>query len=325
MRFRLGSASKSRPGAGSKPKSEPVSDSRAKPRPRPGTEVKNGGSDSSFFSQGTPSSRVVRPATDIVCLLVSFGRRLACAVVNNRAPSDALRGYIVSVKGKASVVEPAVPLGCALVISDPSKRPGSQNLSSIGSRTVETAIFFRAYPDAKKYFIFVAKIEEEEYESNAQFKAHVLNLMGALNAAVEHLHEPDVTVALMNKLGESHRRRFIKKQNFNDLKKVLVKMLVEVVMVDQASLQSWGRVVDFWFKHIFEALEAERDDADVNTRVGLARSTFGALPSRRSTPTLARRHDRRRLQRLHEVVSFLDISDRPTGAERGEYAHASKY
>ncbi|GBP40624.1 hypothetical protein EVAR_41704_1 [Eumeta japonica] len=76
------------------------------------------GSDSGFFSQRTPSLRVIGLATDIVCLLVSFERRLACVVESNRAPSGALRGYIVSVRGKAGVIKSATPLECASVISD---------------------------------------------------------------------------------------------------------------------------------------------------------------------------------------------------------------
>ncbi|GBP38384.1 Cytoglobin [Eumeta japonica] len=117
--------------------------------------------------------------------------------------------------------------------------------------------YFRAHPDAKRFFIFVSKLREDDYDTSAQFKAHVLNLMGALNAAVEHLHEPDVAAALMAKVGESHRRRSIKKQNFYDMKDVFLKMLAEVTESDQVALQSWGRAVDFLFGSILTTLEPD--------------------------------------------------------------------
>lgn len=54
----------------------------------------------------------------------------------------------------------------------------------------------------------------EEYAQNPQFKAHVINLMTALNQAVVTLNQPEVVIAMMNKLGESHGRRKIQRTNF---------------------------------------------------------------------------------------------------------------
>lgn len=47
--------------------------------------------------------------------------------------------------------------------------------------------------------------------TSIQFKAHALNLMSAFNSAVLNLLEPDLVVALMHKLGDSHRPRRIYK------------------------------------------------------------------------------------------------------------------
>ncbi|GBP17277.1 hypothetical protein EVAR_17767_1 [Eumeta japonica] len=49
-------------------------------------------------------------------------RRLACVVETYWVPSDALLGCTISGRGEESVIEPAVPLGCASVISDPCDR-----------------------------------------------------------------------------------------------------------------------------------------------------------------------------------------------------------
>lgn len=60
----------------------------------------------------------------------------------------------------------------------------------------------------------VRKQPEEEWVNNIQFKAHVMNLMTALNLAVTNLNQPEVVAAMMNKLGESHRKRKIQEKNF---------------------------------------------------------------------------------------------------------------
>ncbi|GBP80543.1 hypothetical protein EVAR_39413_1 [Eumeta japonica] len=72
--------------------------------------------------EGTPFLRVIGPATDVVGLLIFIGRRLACAAESNRAPSGALRGYLVTVERKAGIIEATAPLECASVISDPCGR-----------------------------------------------------------------------------------------------------------------------------------------------------------------------------------------------------------
>uniref|UniRef100_A0A2H1WLA2 SFRICE_006859 n=1 Tax=Spodoptera frugiperda TaxID=7108 RepID=A0A2H1WLA2_SPOFR len=115
-------------------------------------------------------------------------------------------------------------------------------------------LFFTAYPASKEFFKMIKGMPEEQYLENPQFKAHVINLMTALNLAVENLNQPEVVAAMMNKLGESHGRRKIKEQNFQDLKQVIVKMFIEVLKLDDTTLGAWGKAVDFWYKHIFETL-----------------------------------------------------------------------
>ncbi|XP_045497258.1 globin [Colias croceus] len=131
----------------------------------------------------------------------------------------------------------------ALVYADP-----------LGNGTELLKRFFRAYPKSLEFFKMIKHVPESEYGSNIQFKAHVLNLMSSLNQAVTNLNQPEVVVVMMNKLGESHRRRKIQESNFQDLKGVIVNMFIEVLKLDEATLGSWGKTVEFWYKHIFETL-----------------------------------------------------------------------
>lgn len=126
---------------------------------------------------------------------------------------------------------------------------------SVGTGTELLKRFFRTYPETKNFFRMIKNLPEDKYLENAQFKAHVINLMTSLNLAISNLHQPDIVIAMMQKLGESHNRRKIKEQHFNELKEVIVKMFIEVLHLDDNTLGSWGRVVEFWYKHIFQQLD----------------------------------------------------------------------
>ncbi|XP_026725166.1 cytoglobin-1 isoform X1 [Trichoplusia ni] len=119
--------------------------------------------------------------------------------------------------------------------------------------------FFTTYPESKEFFKMIKNLPEEEYLSNMQFKAHVINLMTSLNLAVENLNQPEVVAAMMNKLGASHARRKIQEKNFDQLKDVIVKMFIEVLKLDDATLGAWGKTVTFWYKHIFETLNTPEE------------------------------------------------------------------
>ncbi|KAJ8727985.1 hypothetical protein PYW08_016370 [Mythimna loreyi] len=114
--------------------------------------------------------------------------------------------------------------------------------------------FFTAFPETKEFFKMIKNTPDDQYLTNPQFKAHVINLMTSLNLAVENLNQPEVVAAMMNKLGESHGRRKIQEQNFHQLKEVIVKMFIELLKLDDATLGAWGKTVEFWYKHIFETL-----------------------------------------------------------------------
>lgn len=113
---------------------------------------------------------------------------------------------------------------------------------------------FRKNPVTKTFFKTIKDSSEEEILNNKQFRAHAINLMSSFNTAVENLHEPDVVIALMNKLGVSHNARKIKKEHFNDFSEILFNVLKTVRHLNEAQMESWQRYIDFIYKHIFEEL-----------------------------------------------------------------------
>ncbi|KAL0841048.1 hypothetical protein ABMA28_014815 [Loxostege sticticalis] len=129
--------------------------------------------------------------------------------------------------------------------------------NSVANGTELLRRLFTTYPETKNFFKMVRNLPDNEWSQNFQFKAHVINLMSALNMAIANLNQPEIVIAMMVKLGESHKRRQIKEQHFHDLKNVIVQMFIDVLNLDGNTLGAWGKTVDFWYKHIFSALNAE--------------------------------------------------------------------
>lgn len=115
--------------------------------------------------------------------------------------------------------------------------------------------FFDAYPENRNFFQSFKDMGHEEMQANNQFRAHVVNLMTALNNTIEHLAQPDIVTAMMTKLGDSHAKRKITSKNFNELKEVLVKLLIDAVHLNKECLLSWDRTVTFLYKIILPQLE----------------------------------------------------------------------
>lgn len=135
------------------------------------------------------------------------------------------------------------------------------NANAVANGTELLRRLYSTFPETKEFFKMVRKLPEEEYINNPQFKAHVMNLMTALNLAITNLNQPEIVAAMMNKLGESHRRRQIKEKHFLGLKEVIVKMFIEVLHLDGETLGAWGKAVDFWYKNIFLTLSTTDDES----------------------------------------------------------------
>ncbi|KAL0841052.1 hypothetical protein ABMA28_014818 [Loxostege sticticalis] len=113
---------------------------------------------------------------------------------------------------------------------------------------------FRLNPVTKTFFKTIQDLDEEAISNSAQFRAHVINFMTSFNSAVTNLEHPEIVIALMNKLGESHRRRRIQKEHFDEVKVVLVDILKNQLNASDDLLASWTRFVGFIYKNIFEKL-----------------------------------------------------------------------
>ncbi|XP_053607120.1 uncharacterized protein glob1 isoform X1 [Plodia interpunctella] len=99
---------------------------------------------------------------------------------------------------------------------------------------------FRAAPETQDFFANIKDLPEDQFTVKNQFKAHVLNFMSSLNLAVTNLHQPEVVIALMEKLGTSHKKFGIKPKHFDTLTEVLVDTLKNSLHADDAVIASWS-------------------------------------------------------------------------------------
>ncbi|KAI8435769.1 hypothetical protein MSG28_004001 [Choristoneura fumiferana] len=113
---------------------------------------------------------------------------------------------------------------------------------------------FRADPETKTFFKAIRNLSEEQLTKSYQFKAHAINLMSAINLAVVNLKQPEVVIAMMDKLGESHEKRKVTPKHFDETKDVFVGILRNDLKLNAHQIKAWGSFVDFIYKHIFARL-----------------------------------------------------------------------
>lgn len=73
---------------------------------------------------------------------------------------------------------------------------------------------FHKNSETKNYFKRFRNMDDDQLSQSIQFRAHVINFMSGFNMAILHLEEPEVVIAMMNKLGESHNKLRIKGKHF---------------------------------------------------------------------------------------------------------------
>uniref|UniRef100_A0A2H1VU60 SFRICE_012298 n=1 Tax=Spodoptera frugiperda TaxID=7108 RepID=A0A2H1VU60_SPOFR len=114
---------------------------------------------------------------------------------------------------------------------------------------------FEAEPETKLFFKNLAHIHTEaEMSANVSFRAHIINIMSSFDTSIQNLDKPELVVAWMQKLGDSHRRHRIEKRHFHVFKDVLVTILQKDLKLDPQVVASWDRYVEFIYEHLLSRL-----------------------------------------------------------------------
>lgn len=74
--------------------------------------------------------------------------------------------------------------------------------------------FFKNKPEYQNYFPF-RDIPMDELLKHPQLKAHAITVMYAVSSIIDNLDNSDVLINLLQKTGQSHRRRKIPSEAFD--------------------------------------------------------------------------------------------------------------
>ncbi|KAJ9590153.1 hypothetical protein L9F63_016738, partial [Diploptera punctata] len=85
-------------------------------------------------------------------------------------------------------------------------------------------LFFEDNPSYQNYFKAFKDVPFKELPKNPRFHAHCTSVMYALTSVVDNLDDPECLVEMLSKLGENHQRRGINRQEFINLKSVVIKL-----------------------------------------------------------------------------------------------------
>lgn len=74
--------------------------------------------------------------------------------------------------------------------------------------------FFKKHPDYLSQFHSFNHLSIEELPTSRKFKAHCVSIVTALSNIVDAMNEPELLVSHLELIGERHKQRGQKKQEF---------------------------------------------------------------------------------------------------------------
>lgn len=122
-------------------------------------------------------------------------------------------------------------------------------------------MFFEANPDYQNYFRGFKDVPLKELPSNPKFQAHSTSVIYALTSVVDNLDDTGCLVEMLTKLGENHHRHGISRQEFHNLKIVVMKFLKtklgsKFTSDDEAA---WSKTLDTAYSVIFKGLDKAKE------------------------------------------------------------------
>ncbi|XP_043262258.1 globin-like [Colletes gigas] len=131
------------------------------------------------------------------------------------------------------------------------------NADSVNTGVAIMSSYFKQYPQYQKVFHAFKDIPVDELPTNNKFRAHCQFIISTLNNAFCALDD----VCLMNETllstGQRHGRRGQSRQEFIDLKGVMMKVMKDALKTKfSAEVEAaWDKTIDVAFSKIFEGME----------------------------------------------------------------------
>lgn len=128
----------------------------------------------------------------------------------------------------------------------------------VATGTTIMSALFKKHPEYQELFPAFKDVPLEELPANKRFQAHSGSVVTALNNIIDSLNDPGLLEANLLTLGERHGQRGQTKQQFENLKQVLVDVLREALgsKFTADAAEAWSKTLDAAYAHIFKGLPA---------------------------------------------------------------------
>ncbi|KAF3419978.1 hypothetical protein E2986_14097 [Frieseomelitta varia] len=114
--------------------------------------------------------------------------------------------------------------------------------------------FFKKYPEYQRYFPAFKDTPLNELPANKRFQAHCASVITALNNVIDSLHDPALMEASLISLAERHKNRGQTKEEFQNLKEVMLEVLRQALgkQYTPEVAEAWSKTLDGLFTKIYQ-------------------------------------------------------------------------
>ncbi|CAL7936063.1 unnamed protein product [Xylocopa violacea] len=126
----------------------------------------------------------------------------------------------------------------------------------VASGVAVMTAFFKKYPEYQRYFTAFMDTPLNELPANKRFQAHCASIIVALNTVIDSLHDPGLMEASLIGLAERHKKRGQTKEEFENLKEVVLDVLRQALgrQYTPEVAEAWSKTLNAAFTKIYEVL-----------------------------------------------------------------------
>ncbi|XP_058798119.1 globin [Phymastichus coffea] len=125
----------------------------------------------------------------------------------------------------------------------------------IASGVAIMTAFFKAHPDYHQDFAGFKDVPLDELPGNKKFQAHCLAVVTTLSNVIDSMNDTELLAANLVSIGEKHNKRGQTKQQFLDLKEVMMEVLRQKLgaKFTAETSEAWNKTLDAAYSIIFSA------------------------------------------------------------------------